>query len=328
VSFSSSSSRILVTGGAGFVGSHLCDRLLEQGHHVVCVDNFATGSELNIEHLLGRPGFEFLHHDVTIPLDDVVEIDQIYNLACPASPIQYQQDPIQTTRTSVLGAMNMLEFARRCGCRILQASTSEIYGDPAVHPQREDYWGNVNPIGLRSCYNEGKRCAESLFFDYFRQYGVRVKIARIFNTFGPRMDEADGRVVSTFIVQALRGQPITIFGDGRQTRSFCFVNDLVDGLIALMASPDDFTGPVNLGNPHEICIWDLAELVASMTGQSALSVSTEMPEDDPRQRRPDIGVATECLGWVPKVSLEEGLEKTIRYFKLIRDRGPALAAAE
>lgn len=305
--------RILVTGGAGFLGSHLIDRLLDQGHEVLCVDNLFTGTKRNIEHLHSHPHFEFLRHDVTFPL--YVEVDEIYNLACPASPIHYQHDPVQTTKTSVHGAINMLGLARRLKCRILQASTSEVYGDPAVHPQKEDYWGHVNPIGPRSCYDEGKRCAETLFFDYHRQTGMEIKVARIFNTYGPRMHPADGRVVSNFIVQALSKQPITIYGDGTQTRSFCYVSDLVDGLLRLMASPPSFTGPVNLGNPIEFTMRELAQLVLKQTRSESLLQNKPLPQDDPKQRQPDISLAREVLGWSPKVALEDGLVSTIDYFR-------------
>jgi UDP-glucuronate decarboxylase len=308
--------RILVTGGAGFLGSHLIDRLLEQGHEILCVDNLFTGTKRNIEHLLGHKHFEFLRHDVTFPL--YVEADEIYNLACPASPIHYQHDPVQTTKTSVHGAINMLGLAKRLKCRILQASTSEVYGDPSVHPQTEAYWGNVNPIGPRSCYDEGKRCAETLFFDYHRQHGLAIKVARIFNTYGPRMHPADGRVVSNFIVQALQGAPITLYGDGSQTRSFCYVSDLVDGLIRLMESPADFTGPVNIGNPNEFTIRELAELVLAQTGSASPLVCHSLPQDDPKQRRPDIALAKERLGWIPAVPLRQGLEPTIGYFRSLR----------
>ncbi len=304
--------RILVTGGAGFLGSHLIDRLLGEGHEVLCVDNLFTGSKRNIEHLHGVARFEFIRHDVTFPL--YVEVDEIYNLACPASPIHYQYDPVQTTKTSVHGAINMLGLAKRLNCRILQASTSEVYGDPVIHPQVESYWGNVNPIGLRSCYDEGKRCAETLFFDYRRQHGLEIKVARIFNTYGPRMHPADGRVVSNFIVQALQGQAITIYGDGSQTRSFCYVEDLIDGLVRLMASPPDFTGPVNLGNPVEFTIRELAEKVIALEGSRSSIEFLPLPEDDPRQRKPDISVALARLGWRPRVALEEGLAPTIAYF--------------
>ena len=307
--------RVLVTGGAGFLGSHLCERLLRAGNDVLCVDNYFTGRKDNIVHLMDNPHMEVMRHDITFPL--YVEVDQIYNLACPASPIHYQHDPIQTTKTSVHGAINMLGLAKRLKCRILQASTSEVYGDPAVHPQREDYWGNVNPIGPRSCYDEGKRCAETLFFDYHRQVGLEIKVARIFNTYGPRMAADDGRVVSNFIVQALRGEPITIYGDGEQTRSFCYGDDLVEGLIRLMNSPKDVTGPINIGNPGEFSIRQLAELVIAQTGARSELVQMPLPKDDPRQRRPDITLAREKLGWEPTVPLAQGLEKTIAYFKSV-----------
>jgi UDP-glucuronate decarboxylase len=302
----------LVTGGAGFLGSHLVDRLLEQGNEVVCVDNLFTGSKRNLYHLVSHPRFEFIRHDVTFPL--YVEVDEIYNLACPASPIHYQHDPVATTKTSVHGAINMLGLAKRLKCRILQASTSEVYGDPTVHPQTEDYWGNVNPIGPRSCYDEGKRCAETLFFDYHRQHGLEIKVARIFNTYGPRMHPADGRVVSNFIMQALKGEPITIYGEGQQTRSFCYVDDLVDGLMRLMASPAALTGPVNLGNPAEFTMRQLAEKVLEMTGSKSEIAFRPLPPDDPKQRRPDITLASSALGWSPKVPLAEGLRPTIDYF--------------
>ena len=305
--------RILVTGGAGFIGSHLIDRLLGAGHEVICLDNLFTGTKRNIQHLHGHPRFEFIRHDVTFPL--YVEVDEIYNLACPASPVHYQHDPVQTTKTSVHGAINMLGLAKRLGCRILQASTSEVYGDPSVHPQTEDYWGNVNPIGPRSCYDEGKRCAETLFFDYHRQHGLEIKVARIFNTYGPRMHHADGRVVSNFIVQALCGDPITLFGTGSQTRSFCFVDDLVSGLIALMATGPEVTGPVNIGNPVEFTISELAHKVIGLTGSASELVMRPLPQDDPRQRRPDIRLATELLGWTPAIQLEEGLQRTIAHFR-------------
>ncbi len=304
--------RILVTGGAGFLGSHLLDRLLAAGHEVLCVDNLFTGSKRNIEHLTGHPRFEFMRHDVTFPL--YVEVDEIYNLACPASPVHYQHDPVQTTKTSVHGAINMLGMAKRLGCRILQASTSEVYGDPSVHPQPEAYWGNVNPIGIRSCYDEGKRCAETLFFDYHRQHGVEIKVARIFNTYGPRMHPSDGRVVSNFIVQALGNEPITLYGRGEQTRSFCYVDDLVDGLIRLMGTPKEFTGPVNLGNPGEFTIRRLAELIIEQTGSQSQLAYRPLPQDDPKQRQPDIALARAQLGWEPRVALEEGLQPTIGYF--------------
>jgi UDP-glucuronate decarboxylase len=305
--------RILVTGGAGFLGSHLIDRLLKQGHEVLCVDNLFTGTKRNMEHLHAEPRFEFMRHDVTFPL--YVEADEIYNLACPASPIHYQHDPVQTTKTSVHGAINMLGLAKRLKCPILQASTSEVYGDPAIHPQTEDYWGNVNPIGPRSCYDEGKRCAETLFFDYHRQLGLEIKVARIFNTYGPRMHPSDGRVVSNFIVQALSGEPITIYGDGYQTRSFCYVDDLIDGLIRLMNSPPEFTGPVNLGNPTEFTMRELAELVLAETRSTSPLVMQPLPQDDPKQRRPDISLAKAQLDWVPKVPLSEGIKPTIEYFR-------------
>jgi UDP-glucuronate decarboxylase len=304
---------VLVTGGAGFLGSHLCDRLLAAGHDVICLDNFFTGTKRNIEHLLGQPRFELLRHDVTFPL--YVEVDEIYNLACPASPIHYQHDPVQTTKTSVHGAINMLGLAKRLRCRILQASTSEVYGDPSVHPQREDYWGNVNPVGPRSCYDEGKRCAETLFFDYFRQHRLDIKVARIFNTYGPRMHPNDGRVVSNFIVQALRGEPITLYGDGKQTRSFCYVDDLIDGLIRLMGSDRGFTGPVNLGSEGEFTIGHLAETIVAMVGSPSRIEFRPLPQDDPKQRRPDIDLAREQLGWQPRVPLESGLGNTIAYFR-------------
>ena len=304
--------RILVTGGAGFVGSHLCDRLLETGAEVLCVDNYYTGSRLNVAQNLGNPRFELLRHDVTMPL--YVEIDQIYNLACPASPVHYQFDPVQTTKTSVHGAINMLGLAKRLKAKILQASTSEVYGDPTIHPQVESYWGNVNPIGLRSCYDEGKRCAETLFFDYWRQHKLRIKVARIFNTYGPRMHPNDGRVVSNFIVQALKGEDITLYGDGHQTRSFCYVDDLVDGLIRLMNTGDEVTGPINLGNPVEFTMKQLAELVLELTGSPSTIVHRPLPSDDPRQRQPDITLAKQVLDWTPTAPLKVGLMKTIEYF--------------
>ncbi len=307
--------RILITGGAGFLGSHLCDRLLDQGHDVLCVDNFYTSTRRNIVHLLENPNFELMRHDVTFPL--YVEVDQIYNMACPASPVHYQRNPVQTTKTSVHGAINMLGLAKRTGARILQASTSEVYGDPQIHPQTEDYWGNVNPIGIRSCYDEGKRCAETLFFDYWREHRTGIKVARIFNTYGPRMLPDDGRVVSNFIVQALQGHDITIYGDGSQTRSFCFVDDMVDGLIALMNSKHDVTGPMNLGNPGEFSIKELAEKVIAMTGSKSKIVFEPLPQDDPTQRQPDISHAKAELGWQPAVTLDEGLEPTIEYFRAI-----------
>jgi UDP-glucuronate decarboxylase len=313
--------RILVTGGAGFIGSHLCEQLLNRGAEVLCVDNFFTGARGNIRHLLSNPDFELIRHDVTFPL--YVEVDQIYNLACPASPVHYQYDPVQTTKTSVHGAINMLGLAKRTGARILQASTSEVYGDPSVHPQVEGYWGNVNPIGPRSCYDEGKRCAETLFFDYWRQHRLDIKVARIFNTYGPRMHPNDGRVVSNFVVQALRGEDITLFGDGAQTRSFCYVDDLVDGLIRLMGTDKAVTGPINLGNPVEFTIRQLAETVLEMTGSRSSIVYRPLPVDDPRQRQPDIQLATSALHWTPSTQLREGLGRTIAYFtQLLREDGP------
>jgi UDP-glucuronate decarboxylase len=303
---------ILVTGGAGFLGSHLCERLISNGHDVVCVDNFFTGSKRNIEHLIGTPRFELLRHDVTFPL--YVEVDEIYNLACPASPIHYQHDPVQTTKTSVHGAINMLGLAKRLRCRIFQASTSEVYGDPSVHPQSEDYWGHVNPIGSRSCYDEGKRCAETLFFDYHRQHRLEIKVARIFNTYGPRMHPADGRVVSNFIIQALKGEPITIFGDGSQTRSFCYMDDLIEGIVAFMESEPALTGPVNLGNPTEFSILELATLVMELTCSKSTLLFQPLPADDPRQRQPDISLARQMLNWEPAIPLREGLLHTIAYF--------------
>jgi UDP-glucuronate decarboxylase len=312
-------SRILVTGGAGFLGSHLCERLLAQGAHVLCLDNFFTGTRQNVEHLLDHKNFELTRHDVTFPL--YVEVDQIYNLACPASPIHYQHDPVQTTKTSVHGAINMLGLAKRLRAKILQASTSEVYGDPSVHPQPEEYWGNVNPIGPRSCYDEGKRCAETLFFDYWRQHKLRIKVARIFNTYGPRMHPNDGRVVSNFIVQALLKRDITVYGDGEQTRSFCYVDDLIDGLIRLMDTPDDVTGPINIGNPDEFSMLQLASLVIEMTGSRSRVVHRPKPEDDPRQRRPDISQARTMLNWAPKTPLKDGLRRTIDYFdRLLSDQ--------
>jgi len=305
--------RILVTGGSGFLGSHLCERLLADDCEVLCADNFYTGRRQNVANLLGNPRFELVRHDITFPL--YVEVDEIYNLACPASPIHYQFDPVQTTKTSVHGAINMLGLAKRVKARILQASTSEVYGDPEVHPQREDYWGRVNPIGPRSCYDEGKRCAETLFFDYHRQHGLDIKVARIFNTYGPRMLPNDGRVVSNFIVQALKGDDITIYGDGAQTRSFCYVDDLVDGLVRLMATERGFTGPVNLGNPVEFTIRQLAEIVVRLTGSMSKLLTRELPVDDPKQRRPDIELATRRLGWQPSIALEAGLRRTIEYFR-------------
>ncbi|MFC1688473.1 UDP-glucuronic acid decarboxylase family protein [Pseudomonadota bacterium] len=305
--------RILVTGGAGFLGSHLCDRLLEEGHDVLCVDNFYTSTRRNIVHLLEHPNFELMRHDVTFPL--YVEVDRIYNLACPASPIHYQRDPVQTTKTSVHGAINMLGLAKRTGARILQSSTSEVYGDPSVHPQPESYWGNVNPIGIRSCYDEGKRCAETLFFDYWRQHQLPIKVARIFNTYGPRMLPDDGRVVSNFIVQALQGRDITIYGDGSQTRSFCYVDDLVDGLVRLMESDESVTGPINLGNPGEFSIKELAEKVIALVDNGSEIVYEPLPQDDPTQRQPDIRQAKELLGWQPGISLDDGLPRTVEYFR-------------
>jgi len=307
--------RVLVTGGAGFLGSHLCGRLLDDGHEVLCVDNFFTGTRGNIQHLLDNHAFELLRHDVTFPL--YIEVDEIYNLACPASPIHYQHDPVQTTKTSVVGAINMLGLAKRLRAKILQASTSEVYGDPSVHPQTEDYWGNVNPIGVRSCYDEGKRCAETLFFDYHRQLGLGIKVARIFNTYGPRMHPDDGRVVSNFIVQALKGNDITIYGDGSQTRSFCYVDDLVDGLVRLMNSDDSFTGPVNLGSQGEFTIRELAETVVELTGSKSAISYEALPSDDPKQRRPDNSLANSELGWEPKVHLKDGLKRTIEYFEAL-----------
>lgn len=305
--------RILVTGGAGFLGSHLTDRLLDQGHEVICADNLFTGTKRNIDHLHGHKRFEFLRHDVTFPL--FVEVDEIYNLACPASPVHYQHDPVQTTKTSVHGAINMLGLAKRLKCKIFQASTSEVYGDPTVHPQTEDYWGNVNPIGIRSCYDEGKRCAETLFFDYHRQHGLQIKVARIFNTYGPRMHHADGRVISNFIMQALQGQSISVYGEGLQTRSFCYVDDLVDGIIRLMNSGDDVTGPVNLGNPVEFSIIELARKIISLTGSSSQITYRDMPRDDPKQRQPDISNAIKLLSWEPGIQLDVGLGNTIDYFR-------------
>jgi len=307
--------RVLVTGGAGFIGSHLCERLLREGCEVLCVDNFYTGTRANIRHLLNHPHFEVMRHDVTFPL--YVEVDEIYNLACPASPVHYQFDPVQTTKTSVHGAINMLGLAKRVKAKIFQASTSEVYGDPEVHPQVESYWGRVNPIGLRACYDEGKRCAETLFFDYRRQHNLNIKVARIFNTYGPRMHPNDGRVVSNFIVQALKNEPITIYGDGTQTRSFCYVDDIVEGFIRLMDTEDDFTGPVNLGNPVEFSMLELAEKVIELTGSKSRVTFRPLPDDDPKRRRPDISLAKEVLEWQPVVSLQEGLEKTIEYFRRV-----------
>jgi UDP-glucuronate decarboxylase len=308
-----SSNRILVSGGAGFIGSHLCDLLIAAGHEVLCVDNYFTGRRRNIEHLLGKPRFEVMRHDVTFPL--YVEVDDIYNLACPASPIHYQYDPVQTLKTSVHGAINMLGLAKRTRAKIFQASTSEVYGDPTVHPQPESYWGHVNPLGVRACYDEGKRAAETLFFDYHRQHKVRIKVARIFNTYGPRMHPNDGRVVSNFIVQALQNKDITLYGDGNQTRSFCYVTDLLDGFQRLMNGPDDFIGPVNLGNPRESTIRELAEMILHLTGSKSKLVFLPLPADDPRQRQPDISLARAKLGWEPKVAVEDGLKETIAYFR-------------
>jgi UDP-glucuronate decarboxylase len=307
--------RVLVTGGAGFLGSHLCERLLEAGNQVLCVDNFFTGARRNIEHLLDHKHFELLRHDISHPL--FVEVDEIYNLACPASPIHYQRDPVQTTKTSVLGAYNMLGLAKRLHCKILQASTSEVYGDPAEHPQTESYWGNVNPIGSRSCYDEGKRCAETLFFDYRRQHGVKIKIARIFNTYGPRMHPNDGRVISNFIMQALLGRDITVHGRGNQTRSFCYVDDLIDAFTLMMNAPEDVTGPINIGNPIEFTILELAKKIIALTGSSSKIVRLPLPEDDPKQRKPDIQRARDTLGWEPSIGLEDGLTRTIEYFQTL-----------
>ena len=314
-----SSKRILVTGGAGFLGSHLCERLLQQGHEVLCVDNFFTGRRRNVAHLLSNPNFELMRHDVTFPL--YVEVDEIYNLACPASPVHYQFDPVQTTKTSVHGAINMLGLAKRVKAKILQASTSEVYGDPKVHPQTEDYWGHVNPVGSRACYDEGKRCAETLFFDYWRQHKLPIKVSRIFNTYGPRMYPNDGRVVSNFIMQALQGEDITVYGDGSQTRSFCYVDDLIEGLIRLMETGDDVTGPVNLGNPIEFTILELAEKVVQLTGSASGIVHKPLPQDDPVRRRPDISLAKSKLGWEPRVDLQTGLKNTIDYFRRIVETG-------
>jgi UDP-glucuronate decarboxylase len=312
--------RVLVTGGAGFIGAHLCERLLERGDEVLCVDNFYTGTRRNVQHLLSNPLFELMRHDVCFPL--YVEVDEIFNLACPASPVHYQFDPVQTTKVSVHGSINMLGLAKRVKAKVLQASTSEVYGDPTVHPQKEDYWGNVNPIGVRSCYDEGKRCAETLFFDYRRQHRLPIKVARIFNTYGPGMHPNDGRVVSNFIIQALRNEDITIYGAGNQTRSFCYVNDLVDGLLRLMETPDEVTGPINLGNPVEFTIRQLAETVISLTGSSSKIAHRPLPEDDPRQRCPDIGLAQNLLGWAPRVQLRDGLTKTIEYFERLLRQVP------
>ncbi len=313
--------RVLVTGGAGFLGSHLCDRLVDAGNEVICVDNYFTGRRGNVAHLMDRPNFELIRHDVTFPL--YVEVDEIYNLACPASPVHYQHDPVQTTKTSVIGAINMLGLAKRTGARIFQASTSEVYGDPSVHPQPEGYWGNVNPIGPRSCYDEGKRCAETLFFDYHREHQLEIKVARIFNTYGPRMHPKDGRVVSNFIVQALKGDDITIFGDGLQTRSFCYCDDLINGFLALMASSSDVTGPVNLGNPGEFTMIELAEAVIELTGSGSKLVNMPLPADDPKQRKPNIDLAKSALDWTPHIPLREGLTSTISYFDALLKAGHA-----
>ena len=307
--------KILVTGGAGFLGSHLCDKLIAQDHDVLCVDNFFTGTKANVAHLMSHPNFELMRHDVTFPL--YVEVDEIYNLACPASPIHYQRDPVQTTKTSVHGAINMLGLAKRVKAKILQASTSEVYGDPEVHPQPESYWGKVNPVGIRSCYDEGKRCAETLFFDYWRQHQLEIKVVRIFNTYGPRMHPRDGRVVSNFIVQALRGEDITIYGDGSQTRSFCYVDDLLEAMVRAMNTGSEFTGPVNIGNPTEFTMFELAELVLKLTKSKSRIVNQPLPQDDPKQRKPDIRLAKEALGWEPKVRFEDGLRETISYFKKV-----------
>lgn len=317
--------RILVTGGAGFLGSHLCDRLIGLGHDVLCVDNYFTGRRRNVSHLLDNPRFELIRHDVTFPL--YVEVDEIYNLACPASPIHYQYDPVQTTKTSVHGAINVLGLAKRVRAKVLQASTSEVYGDPEVHPQTEDYWGSVNPIGFRSCYDEGKRCAETLFFDYRRQHDLGIKVVRIFNTYGPRMHPQDGRVVSNFVMQALSGEPITLYGDGSQTRSFCYVSDLIDGMIAMMETPHDVTGPINLGNPHEISIRELAEHIVKKVGSDSEIIYRELPPNDPRQRCPDISMAKKVLDWEPEIHFEQGLDSTIAYFRDLRDHWE-LAALE
>jgi UDP-glucuronate decarboxylase len=313
-----SSKRVLITGGAGFLGSHLCDRLIEQGHDVLCVDNFFTGNKRNVAHLLDHPRFELMRHDVTFPL--YVEVDEIYNLACPASPVHYQYDPVQTTKTSVHGAINMLGLAKRVRAKILQASTSEVYGDPEIHPQPESYWGKVNPIGIRSCYDEGKRCAETLFFDYWRQHQLRIKVVRIFNTYGPRMHPNDGRVVSNFIVQALKGEPITIYGDGQQTRSFCYADDLIEAMMRTMATEDDFIGPVNIGNPGEFTMLELAQHIIEITGSKSELKFLPLPSDDPKQRQPDISLAKNVLGWEPKVSLRDGLIKTIAFFQETLDQ--------
>ncbi|MCA8880226.1 MAG: SDR family oxidoreductase [Rhodobacteraceae bacterium] len=320
-----SAKRVLVTGGAGFLGSHLCERLLGFGHEVLCVDNYYTGRRQNVAHLLENPRFELMRHDVTFPL--YVEVDQIYNLACPASPIHYQYDPVATTKTSVHGAINMLGLAKRLRARVLQASTSEVYGDPTIHPQTEAYWGNVNPIGRRSCYDEGKRCAETLFFDYHRQHRLEIKVARIFNTYGPRMHPQDGRVVSNFIIQALEGRPITIYGEGKQTRSFCFVSDMIDGLAGLMETPSEITGPMNIGNPAEMTIRELAEAVIAKTGSRSKLVFEPLPSDDPMQRQPDISFARRIMGWEPKVTLSEGLDATIGYFDRLLTAGGHIGSA-
>ena len=318
--------RVLVTGGAGFLGSHLCERLLRDGHDVLCVDNYFTGRKDNIAHLIGDPHFEAMRHDITFPL--YVEVDEIYNLACPASPVHYQYDPVQTTKTSVIGAINMLGLAKRIGAKIMQASTSEVYGDPTVHPQTEDYRGNVNPLGPRACYDEGKRCAETLFFDYFRQHRTHIKVARIFNTYGPRMHPNDGRVVSNFIVQALRGDDITLYGNGSQTRAFCYVDDLIDGFVRLVATGDDITGPINLGNPHEIPVAELADRVIRLTGSKSRIVYGELPQDDPLQRCPDITLARRTLDWEPRVALDDGLARTIAYFeRMLVERGEKQVAS-
>jgi UDP-glucuronate decarboxylase len=317
--------RILVTGGAGFLGSFLCERLLREKHEVICVDNFFTGRKSNVFHLLDNKSFEIVRHDITFPL--YVEVDEIYNLACPASPVHYQFDPVQTTKTSVHGAINMLGLAKRVGAKILQASTSEVYGDPEIHPQQEEYWGRVNPIGPRSCYDEGKRCAETLFFDYWRQHKLQIKVARIFNTYGPRMRPDDGRVVSNFIVQALQNKPITVYGSGQQTRSFCYVDDLIDGLVRLMGTKDEVTGPINLGNPAEFTMLELANLAIELTGSRSTIKYLPLPEDDPRQRQPDIGVASRELGWKPRVQLREGLARTIAYFEELLSSGRSHAIA-
>ena len=316
--------RTLVTGGAGFLGSHLCERLVQRGDDVLCVDNFYTGTKQNVSHLFGQHNFELVRHDVTFPL--YVEVDEIYNLACPASPIHYQYDPVQTTKTSVHGAINMLGLAKRCKAKILQASTSEVYGDPEMHPQREEYWGRVNPIGVRSCYDEGKRCAETLFFDYYRQHKLRIKVVRIFNTYGPRMHPNDGRVVSNFIMQALTGRHITLFGTGTQTRSFCFVDDLVDAMILMMDSPDDVTGPINVGNPGEFTMLELAQQVIALTGSKSKISYLPLPADDPKQRQPDISLAIKTLQWEPRITLADGLKQTIEYFERQLAASPAIAA--